>query len=226
VRASDLLRDFNTPSARSLAVRAPPDGYTLSIGNWASHVGAGAVYPVQYDVLKDFEPVSRLADAPLWIVAKKTFPAADLKELITWLKANPDKASAGTIGAGSGAHLCGLYLQNNTGTRFQFVPYRGGGPAMQDLIAGQIDFMCDFAPNGLAQVRGGTIKTYAVMSKTRWFAAPDVPTVDEMGVQGSMFPSGTDSGHRKIRRKISSTSSMPPRWRPWPIQRCANGLPT
>ncbi len=164
--------------------RAAPDGYSLSFGNWASHVGAGAVYPVQYDILTDFEPVARVADTPLWMVAKNALPAKDLKELIAWLKANPDKASAATVGPGSGSHLCGIYLQNNTGTRFQFVPYRGGAPAMQDLVAGQVDMMCDMSSNSLPHVRAGQIKALAVMAKSRWFAAPDIPTVDEMGVPG------------------------------------------
>ncbi len=166
------------------AARAAPDGYTLSFGNWASHVGSGAMYPLQYDLLKDLEPVAYIATSPLWIVARKSFPAQDLKEAIAWLKANPDKASAATVGIGSGSHLCGLYLQANTGTRFQFVPYRGGAPASQDLIAGNVDFMCDLAANSLPFVRNGQIKAYAVMSKTRWFAAPAVPTIEEMGVPG------------------------------------------
>jgi tripartite-type tricarboxylate transporter receptor subunit TctC len=168
----------------SRSARAAPDGYTLSFGNWASHVGAGAVYPVAYNALTDFEPVARVADTPLWVVARKDLPASDLKELIAWLKANPEKASAATVGPGSGSHLCGIYLQNNTGTRFQFVPYRGGAPAMQDLVAGQVDMMCDMSSNSLPHVRGGQIKALAVMAKSRWFAAPDVPTVDEMGVPG------------------------------------------
>jgi tripartite-type tricarboxylate transporter receptor subunit TctC len=164
--------------------RAAPDGYSLSFGNWASHVGAGAVYPVQYDVLTDFEPVARVADTPLWVVARNDLPAKDLKELIAWLKANPGKASAATVGPGSGSHLCGIYLQSNTATSFQFVPYRGGAPAMQDLVAGQVDMMCDMSSNSLPFVRSGQIKALAVMAKARWPAAPDVPTVDEMGVPG------------------------------------------
>ena len=168
----------------SRSARAAPDGYTLSFGNWASHVGAGAVYPVAYNALTDFEPVARVADTPLWVVARKDLPASDLKELIAWLKANPEKASAATVGPGSGSHLCGIYIQNNTGTRFQFVPYRGGAPAMQDLVAGQVDMMCDMSSNSLPHVRSGQIKALAVMAKSRWFAAPDVPTVDEMGVPG------------------------------------------
>src|SRR5262249_21269114 len=124
------------------AVNSAPDGYTLSIGNWTSHVGSAALYPVQYDVLKDFMPVSLLTTAPRIIVGKNPLPAKDAKELIAWLKANPDKASVVSIGSGSAAHICGLYFQEKTGTRFQFVPYRGGAPAMQDLVGGQIDLMC------------------------------------------------------------------------------------
>src|SRR5215510_13607915 len=118
------------------AARAAPDGYTVSIGNWLSHVGASAVYPVQYDVLTDFEPVSLLTNSPILITARKDFPANDLNELIAWLKANPDKATAATVGPGSAAHVSGVYFQRATGTRFQFVPYRGGGTAVQDEVAG------------------------------------------------------------------------------------------
>jgi tripartite-type tricarboxylate transporter receptor subunit TctC len=168
----------------SRVARAAPDGYSISFGNWASHVGAGAVYPVSYDILTDFEPIARVADTPLWVVARKDLPVKDLRELIAWLKANPDKASAATVGPGSGSHLCGIYLQNSTGTRFQFVPYRGGAPAMQDLVAGQVDMMCDMSSNSLPTMRGGQIKALAVMAKTRWFGAPEVPTVDELGVPG------------------------------------------
>jgi tripartite-type tricarboxylate transporter receptor subunit TctC len=166
------------------AARAAPDGYTLLFGNWASNVGSGAVYPVDYDLLKDFEPVSRIADAPLWLVARKDFPANDLKELIAWLKANPGKATAATVGVGSGSHLCGIYLQNSLGVSFRFIPYRGGAPASQDLIAGNVDMMCDFSSNSLPFVRAGQIKALAVMAKQRWFGAPEVPTFEEMGVPG------------------------------------------
>jgi tripartite-type tricarboxylate transporter receptor subunit TctC len=166
------------------AARATPDGYTLSIGNWASHVGAGAAFPVQYDVLKDFEPVSRISESPLMIVARREFPAADLNELIVWLKANPDRATAATIGVGSGSHLCGIYFQNTIGTRLRFVPYRGGGLAVQDLVGGHIDLMCDQASNAWPHVRNGLIKSYAVMAKARWFGAPDIPTVEELGLSG------------------------------------------
>jgi tripartite-type tricarboxylate transporter receptor subunit TctC len=166
------------------AARATPDGYTLLFGNWASNVGSGAVYPVDYDLLKDFEPIARIADAPLWVVARKNFPAGDLKDMLAWAKANPGKVTAATVGVGSGSHLCGIYLQNETGVSFQFIPYRGGAPASQDLIAGNVDIMCDFSSNSLPFVRAGQIKALAVMAKERWFGAPEVPTVDEMGVPG------------------------------------------
>jgi tripartite-type tricarboxylate transporter receptor subunit TctC len=135
-------------------------------------------------VLKDFEPVSLIATAQLLIVAKKAMPASDLTELIAWLKANPDKASQGTGGAGSLTHLAGVSLQAETGARFRSVPYRGAAAAINDLVAGHIDIMIDLAPNSLPHVRAGTIKAYAVMAKTRLAAAPDIPTVDEAGLPG------------------------------------------
>jgi tripartite-type tricarboxylate transporter receptor subunit TctC len=166
------------------AAQAAPDGYTLSIGNWTSHVGSGALYPIQYDLLEAFEPISLLTFAPMMIVGKNALPANDAKELIAWLRANPDKASAASVGAGSAAHVCGLYFQDKTNTRFQFVPYRGGAPAMQDLVGGQIDLMCAEASQTLTYVRSGKMKAFAVMSKTRWPALPDVPTTDEIGAAG------------------------------------------
>jgi tripartite-type tricarboxylate transporter receptor subunit TctC len=165
-------------------VRAPPDGYTLGIGHVGTHVVNGAIFALPFDLLKDLEPVALLPSNSLLIITKKTFPANDLKELIAWLKANPGKASAGTSGAGGGSHVNGVYFQNLTDTRFQFVPYRGTGPALTDLIAGQIDLMFDQASNSLGQVRAGTIKAYAVTAKARLPSAPDIPTVDEAGLPG------------------------------------------
>jgi len=164
--------------------RAMPDGYTLSLGSWNTHVSTEAIYPVQYNVLKDFEPVSRLPFSRLWLVGRVGLPARDTAELITWLKANPDKASAATVGAGSAARLCGIYFQDKTGTRLLFVHYRGGAPAYQSLVAGQTDLMFAEASATLPLVRGGKIKAYAVMANTRWSAAPDIPTMDEVGVPG------------------------------------------
>ena len=162
--------------------RAAPDGYTLVIGIWTTHVVNGAIYPLQYDVLNDFEPIALLANNPQLIVAKKSMPANDLKGLIAWLKANPNKASAGTAGVGSPQHILGVFFQNATDTRFQFVHYRGGGPATQDLVAGQIDIIVADQVTALPQIRGGNIRAYAVTNKDRLAAAPEVPTVDEAGL--------------------------------------------
>jgi tripartite-type tricarboxylate transporter receptor subunit TctC len=166
------------------AAQAAPDGYTLSIGNWTSHVGAGAMYPAVHDAVLDMQPVSRISATPLMIVGKNALLPKNAQELIAWLKANPGKASAATVGAGSGAHICVLYFQQKTGTSFQVVPYRGGAPVMQDLVAGQIDFFCAEASQTLSFLRSGAIRAFAVMSKERWPAAPDVPTMDEVGVSG------------------------------------------
>jgi tripartite-type tricarboxylate transporter receptor subunit TctC len=166
------------------AARANPDGYTLTIGHWGTHVLNGAVYSLQYDVLNDFEPVALVGNGPQLIIGKPKLPAGDLRELIGWLKDNSSKASAGTAGPGSGAHVAGVFFQNLTDTSFAFVPYRGAGPALNDLMAGQIDIMFDQATNSLPQVRGGTVKAYAVTSRTRLASAPDIPTVDEAGVPG------------------------------------------
>ena len=166
------------------AAQAAPDGYTLSIGNWTSHVGAGAMYPAVHDAVLEMQPVSRISATPLMIVGKNALLPKNAQELIAWLKANPGKASAATVGAGSGAHICVLYFQQKTGTSFQVVPYRGGAPVMQDLVAGQIDFFCAEASQTLSFLRSGAIRAFAVMSKERWPAAPDVPTMDEVGVSG------------------------------------------
>jgi tripartite-type tricarboxylate transporter receptor subunit TctC len=164
--------------------RAAADGYTISIGHWGTHVVNPAIYALQYDALKDFEPVAMIATNPQLIVAKKAVPAQDLQGFIAWLKANAATATQGTAGHGSASHISGVYFQNITGARFQFVPYRGAGPAMQDLVAGQVDLMIDQAANSLPQVRAGTIRAYAVTDKVRLAAAPDIPTVDEAGVPG------------------------------------------
>src|ERR1700731_2216203 len=165
-------------------VRAPPDGYTVSIGHWSTHVVNGAIYDLPYDLLRDLEPVAQLPSNPQWIVAKKSVPASNLKELIAWLKANESRVSAGTAGPGSASHVAGGYFQSITGTHFPFVPYRGTGPAMNDLVAGQIDLMVDQTSNSMPQVQAGTVKAYAVTAKTRLPSGPDIPTVDEAGVPG------------------------------------------
>src|SRR5262245_53729543 len=164
--------------------RAAPDGYTIAIGHWGTHVVNGAIYELPYHVFNDFEPVSLIASNPQLIAARKNLPANDLQGLIAWAKANSATATQGTAGHGSASHVSGVYLQSITGARFQFVPYRGAGPAMQDLVGGQIDIMIDQAANSLPQLRAGTIKAFAVTDKTRLKAAPEIPTVDEGGVPG------------------------------------------
>jgi tripartite-type tricarboxylate transporter receptor subunit TctC len=164
--------------------RAAPDGYTIAIGQYGNFVLNGAIYALPYDVLNDFAPVSVLASNPQIIVSKNGVPAKNLKELVAWLKANPGKATQGTAGSGSPAHISGVYFQNATGTQFQFVPYRGAAPAMLDLLAGQIDLLIDQASNALPHVKAGRIRAYAVTAKSRISAAPDIPTVDEAGLPG------------------------------------------
>jgi tripartite-type tricarboxylate transporter receptor subunit TctC len=164
--------------------RAAPDGYTLVAGFWGTHVVNGATQSLAYDVLNDFEPILLTSNNVQVIVGRKTLPADDLKGLIAWLKANPDVAAAGTAGGGSPQHVDGAFFQNATGTRFRFVPYRGGAPAMQDLVAGQIDLIFADQTTSLPQVRSGNIKAFAVTGQRRLAAAPDVPTVDEAGLPG------------------------------------------
>ena len=177
-----------TGAAGSIGVgrvaRAPADGYTLSIGSISTHVFNGAIYALPYDVLADFAPVALVATNPMLIVARKDMPADNLKELIAWLKANPGKASQGTFGAGSVGHIVGLFFQQMTGTRYSFVPYRGGPPAMQDLVSGQIDMMIDNPVTSLPQLRAGGIKAYVATTKHRLTLAPDIPTADEAGLPG------------------------------------------
>jgi tripartite-type tricarboxylate transporter receptor subunit TctC len=168
----------------SRAARAPADGYTLIAGTVTTHVLIGALYALQFDLTQDLEPVAQLGVEPLLIVGKKSMPANNLPELIAWLKANPDKASAGVAGVGATGHVAGISFQKETGTRFQFVPYRGNGPGLQDLIAGQIELMIEPSSNFLSQVRAGSIKAYAITAKSRVAAAPDIATVDEAGLQG------------------------------------------
>jgi tripartite-type tricarboxylate transporter receptor subunit TctC len=182
--------------------RAAPDGLTLGLGNWTSSVGAPAIYPVSYDILADFAPVALVTLSPVMIVARKTLPANDVTELIAWLKANPGKATAGTIGVGSPSQVGGIQFQNLTGTRFQFVPYRGSAPVLQDMVAGQIDLRFGAeASQMLPYLRAGTLKALAIMGKDRWPAAPEIPTIDEAGLpglylsywQGVWVPKGTPS---------------------------------
>src|SRR6202047_1512622 len=166
------------------AVRSAADGYTLSIGTSTTHMLTGGLYALQFDLLKDLEPVIQIGSEPLLIVGRKSLPADDLKGLIAYLKANPDKASVGIAGVGATGHLTGISFQKETGTKFQFVPYRGNAPAMQDLLAGNIDFMIEPSSNFKSLVAAGSVKPFAVTGKTRLPSSPNIPTADEAGLPG------------------------------------------
>ena len=166
------------------AVKSAPDGYTISFGHLGTHVANGAIYPLPYDMLTDLEPVVLLPSNPMVVVSRGNLPATNLKELLAWLKANQDKATAGTAGAGSGAHIAGVYLQALTGLKLQYVPYRGTAPALNDLVGGQIDIIVDQASNSMQQIRAGRIRAYAITDSKRLKAAPEIPTAAEAGLPG------------------------------------------
>ncbi|MDE2380555.1 tripartite tricarboxylate transporter substrate binding protein BugD [Bradyrhizobium sp.] len=166
------------------AVQSPPDGYTISFGHLGTHVANGAVYKLKYDLVADLEPVVLLPSNPMIIVSKNAVPATSLKELLDWLKSRASPAAAGTAGAGSGSHIAGVYFENVTGIKLQYVPYRGTGPALNDLVAGQIDLIVDQTSNSINQVRAGTIRAYAVTDAKRLASAPEIPTTDEAGLKG------------------------------------------
>jgi tripartite-type tricarboxylate transporter receptor subunit TctC len=163
---------------------AAPDGYTLSIGHVQTHVLNAITMSLAYDVINDFAPVALIADTPVWIIAKKALPAESLSEFIAWLKTRNGEATAGTVGVGGPTDIAGLIFQQQTGTKFQTASYRGGAPLLQDLLAGHIDFAFGQAANYLGHVRGGALKAFAVLAPRRWWAAPEVPTLDELGIPG------------------------------------------
>jgi tripartite-type tricarboxylate transporter receptor subunit TctC len=178
--------------------RAAPDGYTIGIGSGDQFVINGAIYALQYDVVRDFEPVALLMNGPLLIVGRNALPD-NLKELIPWLKANHATVAFAHNGAGGVLHLCGLALQRAAGASWPFIPYRGAAPALQDMIGGRVDVMCPSPASSLAMAREGLIRAYAVTGSTRLTSAPDIPTVDEarlaqlhISVWGGVFaPKGT-----------------------------------
>ncbi len=192
--------------------RTNPDGHTIIVGNWGSFVVIGAVYPLQFDLVKDFEPITPLVTEPTVMVAKKAVPATNLRELLAWIKSNPGKVTMATSGVGGPSHIFGAFFQQHTGADVQLVPYRGAGPALQDVVAGQIDTMITGPTIVLPLLRGGNIKAYAVNAKTRLASAPDIPTVDEAGLPGLYFsvwhglwaPKGTP---KEIIAKINAAAS-------------------
>jgi tripartite-type tricarboxylate transporter receptor subunit TctC len=165
-------------------VRSPADGYTIGFGHLGTHVANGAVYKLGYDLVADLEPIVMLPSNPMIVVSKNAVPAKTLSELLAWLRSRPEPVTAGTAGLGSGSHIAGLYFENATGIKLQFVPYRGTAPAMNDLVAGQIDLIIDQTSNSINQVRAGTIRAYAVADDKRVESAPTIPTTDEAGLPG------------------------------------------
>ncbi len=170
----------------------------------------GAVYPLKYDIVKDFEPVSLLVKESAMIVGRQDLPAKNLVELIAWLKANPDKALAGTGGVGTVSDVALVFFERQIGAKVQVIPYRGLGPAIQALIAKEVDFVMSLPANALPQVRAGTIKAFAVAAKTRFVGAPEIPTVDEAGLKGSTSRTGMRFSCPRARRPPLSTNSTPP----------------
>jgi tripartite-type tricarboxylate transporter receptor subunit TctC len=198
-------------------VRAPADGYTIEIGTSTTNMLLGALYPLQFDLLTDLAPVIQIASEPLMIVGKKNLPAKDLKELIAWLKANPDKASIGIPAVGGTGHLAGLSFLKQIGASAQFVPYRGNGPALQDLVAGQIDLQIEPASNFYAQAKAGAIKPFAITSKEKVGAAGDIPTTAEAGMPGFVAlvrhvgAQGHTEGHRDQAQRGDARGADPRR---------------
>src|ERR1700757_2615703 len=179
----------NTPGAGGSigvgrVVHSPPDGYTVGFGHLGTHVANGAIYKLNYDLVTDLEPIVLLPSNPMVVVSKNAVPAKSLKELIEWLKSRPQPATAGTAGPGSGSHIAGLALESAAGVKLQYVPYRGTAPALNDLVAGQIDIIVDQTSNSISQVRAGTIRAYAVTDDKRVESAPDIPSTDEAGLPG------------------------------------------
>ena len=192
--------------------RAAPDGYTVAIGSADQFVVNAAIYPLPYDVVNDFEPVALLISGPVLIVSKTAVPAKNLKELMAWLKANHAQIAQGHNGSGGVQHLCGIELQRIAGVSWQFVPYRGAAPALQDVVGGRVDVMCPSPASSLAMVQSGLLRAYAVTDETRLASAPDIPTVDEAGfpqlhlsVWGGLFvPKGTP---KSVIAKLNSAAT-------------------
>ena len=183
-----ILVDNTTGAGGSIGVgkvvRAAPDGYMVSIGHWGTHVVNGVYYTLPYNLQTDLDPVAMIASNPQLIISRLAIPAANLKELVAWTKANKDKVLMGTGGIGGASHMVGVYFGNQIGVKFQFVPYRGGAPALAGLLANEFDLYITQVGSGVGLVRAGKIRAYAVTSKNRQAAAPEIPTVDEAGLPG------------------------------------------
>ncbi|HZP75545.1 MAG TPA: tripartite tricarboxylate transporter substrate-binding protein [Pseudolabrys sp.] len=168
-------------------VHAPPDGYTMLIGQWGTNVATGAIYNLNFDLLKDLEPIGLIATQPFLIVGKKSLPANNLRELIDWIKANPQTATEGNSGVGSPSHVAGVLFQKAIGSPIQMIPYRGAGESTQAIVSGQIDVLLNTPAVSMEQLKAGQVKVYAVTAKRRIPTAPDIPTTDEAGLPGYYF---------------------------------------
>jgi tripartite-type tricarboxylate transporter receptor subunit TctC len=164
--------------------KAAPDGYTALLMNVGIATAPSLYRKLPYDAVNDLEPIGRVADVPMTMVARKTLPPDNLKDFLSYAKANKDKLNYAHAGLGSSSHLCGLLFMNKIGMDFNTVPYKGNGPAMTDLIGGQVDLTCDQTTSTTEQIRSGTVKAYGVTSKSRLPSLPDLPTLDEQGLSG------------------------------------------
>jgi len=183
-----ILVDNTTGAGGSIGVgkvvKSPPDGHMVSIGHWGTHVVNGAYYNLSYNLLTDLVPAGMIATNPQLIVSRNTVPANNLKELIAWIKANQGKVLMGLGGVGSSSHMAALYFQNLINTKFEYVAYRGAAPALQAILGSEVDLFVTQIGASVTLVRAGKIRAYAVTSKNRQAAAPEIPTVDEAGLPG------------------------------------------
>src|SRR3974377_1778564 len=171
----------------SRVVRATPDGYTMLIGQWGTNVATGAIYHLNFDLLKDLEPVGLIATQPFLIVSRESLPANNLKELIAWIKAHPDTATEGNSGIGSPSHVSGILFQKAINSPIQMIPYRGDGEPTQAIVSGQIDVLLNTPAVSMEQLKAKQVKVFAVTAKHRIATAPDIPTTDEAGLPGFYF---------------------------------------
>jgi tripartite-type tricarboxylate transporter receptor subunit TctC len=185
--------------AAARVANSPPDGYTVFFHHIGFSTAPSLYRKLPYDTIRDFEPIGLIGDVAMTLVARKDFPAKDLKELVTYVKANKEKVNLANAGLGAASHLCGMLFMSAIQTDFTTIPYKGTGPAMNDLLGGQVDFMCDQTSNTISQIKAGKVKVYGVTTKSRVSALPNVPTLQEGGLtgfevsvwQGLYVPKGT-----------------------------------
>jgi len=170
--------------AAAKVATSPPDGYTIFFHHIGFSTAPSLYRKLPYDTIRDFEPIGLIGDVAMTLVARKDFPAKDLKELVSYVKANKEKVNLANAGLGAASHLCGMLFMSAIQTDFTTIPYKGTGPAMNDLLGGQVDFMCDQTSNTISQIKAGKIKVYGVTTKTRVSALPQVPTLQEAGLPG------------------------------------------